>query len=121
MHAADSQIAQRFIRPRNQLMRGLCPAGRADGYIPRRQRKFLFAVAQDAAAGEDDEHLVIGQMAVIGPALLAGRDLHIARAEPRGAQRRGHRRLARLKALPMGLCFHRQGRKCHNRFHIAVS
>src|SRR6267378_4021335 len=70
-HGADGEIAQLGVRIVDDLVRGFRPAGRTADHVAGADLARLVAVAKRARACDDEEHFLVGTMAVKRAGALA--------------------------------------------------
>src|SRR6267142_1253128 len=63
-HGADGEIAQLGVRIVDDLVRGFRPAGRTADHVAGAYLARLLSVAKRARACDDEEHFLVGAMAV---------------------------------------------------------
>src|SRR5204863_10156813 len=100
-HRRYRNVAELRVGIVDDLVRGLGAAGRAADEVAGAHLAGLVAVAQEARALHDEEHLFLAAMAVERAGALAGRNHVVGIAEVLRAQQRAdaHRVAAELVAL----------------------
>src|SRR5690349_403469 len=87
-HRADGEESEIGVRVIHDLMRRVGTADRAADDVARADLARLLAIAQRAAAGDDEEHLLLRAMAVERAAALARRQHIVGIAKlPRAEER----------------------------------
>src|SRR2546428_1799735 len=86
-HGADGEEAQLRIGVVDDLMRGVRPADRAADEVARADLARLLAIAQRTGARDDEEHLLLGAMAVERAAALSRRQDIVGIAQITRAER----------------------------------
>src|SRR5690349_1209375 len=120
-HRADRKERKIGIRVVHDLVRRLRSADRAADDIARPDPALFLAVAQRAAARDDEEHLFLGAMAVEGAAALARRQHVVGVAESTRAEQRTDARRAPLELVALHAVLEPQLIEVHDILHLAAA